>query len=33
MMQVYLHDNASSINTTLAKCAVLGIPRHLIPWA
>lgn len=24
---------ASSIKVTLAKCAVFGIPRHLMPWA
>jgi hypothetical protein len=28
---IYLQARASSIDVTLAKWAVLGIPRHLIP--
>ena len=28
-----LHATASSIKVTLAKCAVFGIPRHLMPCA
>ena len=30
---VYLHAIASSMRVTLAKWAVFGTPRHLIPWA
>lgn len=28
-----LREMASSILVTLAKCAVLGIPKHRMPWA
>lgn len=31
--ELTLHATASSIKVTLAKCAVFGIPRHLMPCA